>query len=164
MSRTLSRLTLTAALLTPLVTLVWSDPRRHGATVRSRATIGTLSTVTLQQVDSEGDSADPCGGLSAWSRTRTAAHDPFPIRLWGATRFTDGAAWAQMRRMVHHRLLMQAQSRILLTDNPLDAVLSGLHLTDVEAAQRVVALVSGRQTQAETLGALLADLHAATRL
>ena len=160
MSRTLSRLTLTAALLTPLVTLDWTEPRRRGTTWSARAAIGTLSDVMIQQVDPE-DSTDPCGGLSAWSRAR-ATHDPFPIRLWGATRHTDTAAWAQMRRMVHHRLLMQAQSQLLLTGKPVDDLLSGLTITDTDAAQRSVTLISGRKTAAETLGTLLADLHATT--
>lgn len=161
MSRTLSRLSLTSALLTPLVTLDWSEPRRRGATVQARAVIGTLSDVMIQSVDPEGDPADPACGLSVWSRARGEGQDPFPVRLWGLTQQIDGAGWQQAKRVVHQRLLMMAQSQVLLSGKPLAGVLDGLRLVDVEAAQRVVALISGRETAAESLGALLTELHAA---
>lgn len=160
MSQTLSRLTLCSALLAPIVTLDWSAPRRRGATVQSLASVGTLSDVILQSVDDEDDAQDPCGGLSVWSRTRGCATDPFPIRLWGFSRHTDGAAWQQAQRTVHHRLLMQAQAKVLLTDQCLRGQLDGLRLTDIEAARRSVALISGRETRATCLADLLHDLHA----
>lgn len=160
MSNTLSRLSLTAALLTPVVTLDWSAIRCRGATCHSVATIGTLSDVIIQSVDRDGDPMDPCGGLSIWTRNRAATPDPFPIRLWGFTQQADGAAWQLARRTVHYRLLVQAQAKVLLTGQSLAGQLDGLTLTDPEAARRTVALVSGRESGAETLAGLLRDLHA----
>lgn len=160
MSQTLSRLALTAALLTPIVTLDWRAPRRRGATVQQTAAIGTASDILIQGIDPSDDPMDPTHGLSAWSRPRGTAPDPFPIRLWGFTRQTDGAGWQHIRRTIHHRLLMQAQAQILLTGKALDDTLCGLNITDIDAARRTVALVSGRESRAETLATLLHDLHA----
>lgn len=160
MSQTLARLALTASLLTPLVTLDWRTPRRRGATVQQFAAIGTASDVILQGIDPSDDPHDPACGLSAWSRPHGSATDPFPIRLWGFTRQTDGAGWQHIRRTIHHRLLMQAQAQVLLTGKPLDDTLCGLNVTDMDAARRTVALVSGRHSRAETLARLIRDLHA----
>lgn len=160
MSNTLSRLSLTAALLTPIVSLDWSAIRLRAATQQCTATIGTLSDVIIQSVDRGDDPHDPCGGLSLWTRSRKGTPDPFPIRLWGFTRLADGAAWQHAKRTVHHRLLMQAQAKVLLTGQSLEGQLDGLHLTDAEAARRTVALVSGRESGADTLAGLLRDLHA----
>ena len=159
MSATLSRLTLTAALLTPIVTLDWSAPRRRGATALSRARIGTLSEAILQSVDPDDDLHDFSGGLSGWSRTLTTAPDPFPIRLWGFSRLTDGTAWQQAQRTIHHRLLMQAQAITLLTGRLPEGALDGLRLRDAEAARRTITLVSGRTSTADTVAGLLHDLH-----
>lgn len=155
-----ARLTLTAALLTPIVTLDWRAPRRRGATVQQSAPIGTESDILIQGIDQSDEIRDRAHGLSAWSRPRGTAADPFPIRLWGFTRLTDGAGWQHIRRTIHHRLLMQAQAQILLTGKPLDDSLCGLTLTDPEAARRTVALVAGRHSRAETLATLLHDLYA----
>lgn len=160
MSNTLSRLSLTAALLTPIVSLDWSAIRRRGATQLCTATIGTLSDVIIQSVDRDADPMDPSGGLSLWTRSRAGTPDPFPIRIWGFTQQTDGAAWQHAKRTVHHRLLMQAQAKVLLTGQSLEGQLDGLRLTDAEAARRTVALVSGRESGADTLAGLLRDLHA----
>jgi len=160
MSKTLSHLVLTAALLAPMVTLDWRSPRRRGATTQQTAAIGTESDVIIQGIDPSDDPMDSAHGLSAWSRARGATTDPFPIRLWGFTRQIDGAGWQHLRRTIHHRLLMQAQMQVLLTGKALDDTLCGLTLTDVDAARRIVALVSGRHSQAETLATLLHDLHA----
>lgn len=160
MPQTLARLALTAALLTPIVTLDWRAPRRRGATLQQSAPIGTQSDIVIQGLDQGDDPFDPAHGLSAWSRPRGDQPDPFPIRLWGFTRHTDGAGWQHIRRTIHHRLLMQAQAQVLLTGKPLDDSLCGLTLTDPDAARRTVALVSGRHSRAETLAGLLHDLHA----
>lgn len=160
MPQTLARLTLGAALLSPVVTLDWRAPRRRGATVQQSAPIGTASDVIIQGIDPTDDPRDPAHGLSAWSRPRGTATDPFPLRLWGFTRHTDGAGWQHIRRTIHHRLLMQAQAQVLLTGKPLDDTLCGLNITDIDAARRTVALISGRQSKAQTLAALLHDLHA----
>lgn len=160
MSQTLSRLSLTAALLTPIVTLDWRAPRRRGQTFQQTAPIGTASDIIIQCLEPGDDPMDPASGLSAWSRPRGSATDPFPIRLWAFTRQTDGAGWQHIRRTIHHRLLMQAQAQVLLTGKPLHDTLCGLNVTDITAARRTVALVSGRDSHAETLAGLLHDLHA----
>ncbi len=160
MSHTLSRLSLTAALLTPIVTLDWRAPRRRCATFQQTAAIGTASDIVIQCLEPGDDPHDPAHGLSAWSRPSGSAPDPFPIRLWGFTRQTDGAGWQHIRRTIHHGLLMQAQAQVLLTGKPLHDTLCGLTVTDIDAARRTVALVSGRQSRADTLAGLLHDLHA----
>lgn len=158
---TRARLLLTASLLAPIVTLDWQPRQRRGATFRSTARIGTLSNVIIQSVEDPGPPDDPATGLSGWSRAGAGAPDPFPIRLWGFTPNVDGAAWQQLRRAIHHSLLMQAQQQVLLTGKPLHDTLCGLRLTDIDAARRTVALVSGRKSRADTLPDLIHDLHAA---
>ena len=161
MSDTRARLLLTAALLAPIVTLDWQPQHRRGATFLSTARIGTQSDVIIQSVEDPGPPDDPATGLSGWSRASAGATDPFPIRLWGFTPEVDGTAWQHIRRAIHHRLLMQAQQQVLLTGKPLHGILCGLRLTDIDAARRTVALVSGRDSRADTLPDLIHDLHAA---
>ena len=159
MSRILDRVTLAASLLAPHVSLDWSQPRRRGATMISIAPIGALSEVVIQSVEPMEAPADPCGGLSAWSRVRQDDFDPFPIRFWAYTRLTDAPAWAGLRQAIHHRLLVLAQAHVLLSRRPLDEVLSGLYLTDKQSARHSVSLLTGRDSRAGDLAGLIADLH-----
>lgn len=159
MSRILDRVTLAASLLAPHVALDWTTPRRRGATMMSTARIGALSDVVIQSVEPLEDFADPCGGLSAWSRVQNGDFDPFPIRFWAYTRLTDAQAWAGLRQAVHHRLLVLAQAHVLLSRRPLDEVMSGLHLTDRQSARHSVSLLTGRDSMAGDLAGLIADLH-----
>lgn len=159
MSRMLDRVTLAASLLAPHVSLDWSRPRRRGATMISTARIGNLSEVLIQSVEPLEPPAEPCGGLSAWSRAQEGHHDPFPIRFWAHTRLTDAPAWAGLRQAIHHRLLVQAQAHVLLSRRPLQEVLSGLRLTDTESARHSVSLLTGRDSRACDLAGLIADLH-----
>lgn len=160
MSHTLARSALTASLLTPIVTLDWRATLRRGAVLQQSAAIGTQSDVVIQGIEPGEDPMDHAHGLSAWSRPRGTGRDPFPIRLWGFTRQTDGAGWQHIRRTIHHRLLMQAQAQVLLTGKPLHDTLCGLNVTDIDAARRSITLISGRKSSAETLAGLLHDLHA----
>lgn len=162
MSQTLSRLTLTAALLTPVVTLDWSVRRIAGGMLQQRATIGAWSDVVIQAVEPGDDPDDPAHGISAWSRPTGPAPDPFPIRFWGFTPCTDGAGWQHIQRSIHHHLLMKAQAQVLLTRKPLTDALCGLRIKDIAAARRTITLVSGRESRADSIAGLLQDLHAAT--
>ena len=159
MSRMFDRVTLAASLLAPHVALDWSRPCRRGATMISVARIGALSEVVIQSVDPAQGSADPCGGLSAWSRVREGHHDPFPVRFWAHTRLTDAPAWVGLRHAVHHRLLVLAQAHVLLSRRPLAEVLSGLRVTDAASARHSVSLLTGRDSRALDLPGLIADLH-----
>lgn len=159
MSRMLDRVTLAASLLAPHVGLDWSRPRRRGATMISTARIGALSEVVIQSVEPLEDASDPCGGLSGWSRALQGDFDPFPIRFWAYTRLTDAPAWAGLRQAVHHRLLVLAQAHLLLSRRPLAEVMSGLRLVDADSARHAVSLLTGRDSRAEDMPGLIADLH-----
>ena len=160
MPHRVDRVSLAATLLAPHVSLDWETPRRKGATMISRAVIGPYSSVTIQAVDGNGDVNDPCGGLSGWSRaTRNDRADPFPIRFWGFTRMTDEAAWDSLRTIIHQRLIMQAQAHALLSRQPLEELLSGLKLTDADAARHAVGLITGRVARAVNLSGMIRELY-----
>ena len=154
------RVSLAASLLAPHVTLDWDRPRRKGASLYSRAVIGPYSDVIIQSVDGNGDVNDPCSGLSGWSRARREdVADPFPIRFWGCSRMTDEAAWSSLRNIIHQRLIMQAQAHALLSRQPLEELLPGLHLTDADAARHAVGLITGRVARSGNLAGMIRELY-----
>lgn len=160
MPHRLDRVSLAASLLAPHVSLDWERPRRKGATMISRALIGPFSSVTIQSVDGTGDEKDPCGGLSAWSRaTTTLRTDPFPIRFWAYSQITDETAWANLRHIIHQRLIMQAQAHALLSRQPLEELLPGLRVTNPDAARHAVASITGRTVRAGNLAGMIRELY-----